>query len=445
MNVTNVIEFMHKRKVPLLLSLFFYFLYFKMRNIDWLDKDAQIFSKIDASPLSFAIQRYKIWSSRFWIEGATLFSSHHLLIFCLITMILVFLLFYSMSQMLALLGFDNNYLFVLIFIAIFPINSLDSAGMIATIVNYIWPIALFSYWLMTDLQMRLEEISKTKKVISILFLILSVFNEGLAVVLLLYIILKAIVDRKDFINPYNISYGVISLLSILNILLAPGNHNRNITETAHWFPKFDKISLFDKILIQFNNISVNLIDHYGLLLTFLALLLIIKASQERKILLMVLAGLAVLLGNSYQKIISTNLDKIIENSSKQTFSTRLIDNLMGQSFVFAVIIGLIAAVIFLLYGKSKESLLLIGALGITFSSAMAAALSPTLLASLDRPLIPLYIVLTFSCIFLANDIISVHSKTPLVAVAEKEIDEKEVDEKEEVNEKQKEKEVLKNA
>lgn len=262
---------------------------------------------------------------------------------------------------------------------------------------------------------------------------------------MLYIILKAIVDRKDFINPYNISYGVISLLSILNILLSPGNHNRNITEIAHWFPKFDKISLFDKILIQFNNISVNLIDHYGLLLTFLALLLIIKASQERKILLMVLAGLAVLLGNSYKKIISANLDKIIENSSKQTFSTRLIDNLMGQSFVFAVIIGLIAAVIFLLYGKSKESLLLIGALGITFSSAMAAALSPTLLASLDRPLIPLYIVLTFACIFLANDIISVHSKTPLIAVAEKEIDEKEVDEKKEVNEKQKEKEVLKNA
>lgn len=183
MNVTNVIEFMHKRKVPLLLSLFFYFLYFKMRNIDWLDKDAQIFSKIDASPLSFAIQRYKIWSSRFWIEGATLFSSHHLLIFCLITMILVFLLFYSMSQMLALLEFDNNYLFVLIFIAIFPINSLDSAGMIATIVNYIWPIALFSYWLMTDLQMRSEEVGKIKKAISLLFLILSVFNEGLAVAL----------------------------------------------------------------------------------------------------------------------------------------------------------------------------------------------------------------------------------------------------------------------
>lgn len=46
--------------------------------------------------------------------------------------------------------------------ALFPVVSLQSAGPIATIVNYIWPSALFLYWLMTDRHRKMKNIEVYK-------------------------------------------------------------------------------------------------------------------------------------------------------------------------------------------------------------------------------------------------------------------------------------------
>ncbi|MCW2281032.1 hypothetical protein [Lactococcus lactis] len=58
-----------------------------------MSRDALWFSKVNSSPLAFAIKRYETWSSRFWIEGAVLVASKHLFIFFLITIISLFLYF----------------------------------------------------------------------------------------------------------------------------------------------------------------------------------------------------------------------------------------------------------------------------------------------------------------------------------------------------------------
>lgn len=88
---------------------------------------------------------------------------------------------------------------VLVFIILFPMVSLKSAGLIATIVNYVWPSALFAYWLMIDRQRNSEEkIAIYKIIIATLSLILSVFNEGLAIVLFLYLIIQVVIEKKNF-------------------------------------------------------------------------------------------------------------------------------------------------------------------------------------------------------------------------------------------------------
>lgn len=173
-----------KENFPFLLIILFYILFFITNQVDWLGGDALWFSKVNSSPLTFAIDRYETWSSRFWIEGAVLQSSKNLLIFFILTIVFIFLLFYSISQLISFNKFISNLVLVLVFIILFPMVSLKSAGLIATIVNYVWPSALFAYWLMIDRQRNSEEkIAIYKIIIATLSLILSVFNEGLAIVL----------------------------------------------------------------------------------------------------------------------------------------------------------------------------------------------------------------------------------------------------------------------
>ena len=392
-----------KAKIPLLLVIIFYALYFTLTKVDWMSGDAQWFSKVDSSPISFVIKRYETWSSRFWIEGATLIASKHLILFYIFTVILTLLFFYSLSELFSFNEYDSNLVLVVFFMALFPVVSLQSAGPIATIVNYIWPSALFLYWLMTDRHRKMKNIGSLQNSLSILFLGLAVFNEGLAIILCLYLILCLIVEKKNFFNTYRMICLVISLLSFLNVLLCPGNQNRGMLEIARWFPTFNHLSFLDKILIQFNNIASNLIVSHNLL-EVLVILLFIKAIQRRQRLSIILSGAVIMLTSAYHQLISDRLSVIVKESPEKEFNQQIIGTLLQPTLIFATLILLIVLIIILLYGKSKTSLMIIASIVITFSSAMAISLSPTLLASADRPLLFLYFALVFNCIFLVNDL-----------------------------------------
>lgn len=392
-----------KAKIPLLLVIIFYALYFTLTKVDWMSGDAQWFSKVDSSPISFVIKRYETWSSRFWIEGATLIASKHLILFYIFTVILTLLFFYSLSELFSFNEYDSNLVLVVFFMALFPVVSLQSAGPIATIVNYIWPSALFLYWLMTDRHRKMKNIGSLQNSLSILFLGLAVFNEGLAIILCLYLILCLIVEKKNFFNTYRMICLVISLLSFLNVLLCPGNQNRGMLEMARWFPTFNHLSFLDKILIQFNNIASNLIVSHNLL-EVLVILLFIKAIQRRQRLSIILSGAVIMLTSAYHQLISDRLSVIVKESPEKEFNQQIIGTLLQPTLIFATLILLIVLIIILLYGKSKTSLMIIVSIVVTFSSAMAISLSPTLLASADRPLLFLYFALVFNCIFLVNDL-----------------------------------------
>jgi hypothetical protein len=393
-----------KDKIPFIVIIIFYSLFFLTNNINWLSRDASWFSKINSSPFTFAIKRYETWSSRFWIEGAVLVASKHLFVFYLVTIIATFFLFYSISKLILFNKFISNLVFILFFIALFPIASLQSAGLIATMVNYVWPSALFAYWLMIDNQRSSETVASYKIIISIFCLILSVFNEGLTIILFLYLIIRLVIEKKEFLNIYRMIYLVICLLSILNILICPGNHRRGISEMAHWFPRFEHLSFFDKLLIQFDNIASNLIVNHNLIGALL-LLLLIRAVQKKHALSIVLTGLAIMLSKFSESLISKPLSTIVKHSSEKAFNYNISALLLGPSFIFLLVILLSVYVIVLLYGKSKKSLISLASLGVTFAAGMSISLSPTLLASSDRALLFLYFAIIFNCVILSDDIL----------------------------------------
>ncbi|MDN6473360.1 MAG: hypothetical protein L0K31_08580, partial [Lactococcus lactis] len=373
------------------------------------------FSKVNSSPLAFAIKRYETWSSRFWIEGAVLVASKHLFIFFLITIISVFFLFYSVSKLISFNKFISNLVLVLFFIALFPIASLQSAGFIATIVNYIWPSTLFAYWLMIDNQRKSETVASYKVIISTFCLILSVFNEGLAIMLFLYLIIRLVIEKKEFLNIYRMICLLVSFLSILNVLFCPGNQKRGISEMTHWFPTFDHLSFWDKLLIQLDNIASNLIVNHNLMGIFL-LLLLARAVQKRQSLSIILSGLAIMLSKISESLISKPLDTIVKHSSGKEFNYNITSMLLAPSLIFIIILGLVVFIIILLYGKSSKSLIAITSLGTTFATGMSLSLSPTLLASEDRPLLFLYFVIIFNCVVLLDDMIEFNKNKDKIVV-----------------------------
>ncbi|MDN6277921.1 MAG: hypothetical protein L0J50_05405, partial [Lactococcus lactis] len=77
---------------------------------------------------------------------------------------------------------------------------------------------------------------------------------------------------------------------------------------------------------------------------------------------------------------------------------------------------LVVFIIILLYGKSIKSLIAITSLGTTFATGMSLSLSPTLLASEDRPLLFLYFVIIFNCVVLLDDMIEFNKNKDKIVV-----------------------------
>lgn len=393
-----------KEKLPLGNVILFYLLFFWVNKVDWLSKDDGRFAKININPFDFSVMRYSTWSSRFWIEGMTVFMAKNKIIFMIVSLLLLGLMLYSVSNILKLNRFSENLLFATLFIILFPLDIMQSAGWIATIVNYLWPFSLFTYWLMIHLKTSSGQTNLIQKVIALFCLILSIFNEGIAIIGLCYLLLMFIIEKKAFINFYNILCSFFSLLSIINVLICPGNGIRRNAEIGHWFPQFEQYSLPSRLLIQFVHIGSDIISHYGSAINVLLILLLCISIAKKNFFAMTLSLLSTLLVLIVSPKLAFKMDVISNKVVVGQLTPTLIFGLIKPAIVLFVIVCLIVLTMIVLYGMTGKMLILVGSLAISFISGMSASLSPTLLASNSRPYIILFFVIVFSCAFLVNDL-----------------------------------------
>ena len=90
----------------------------------------------------FAIYRYKTWSSRLLIESVTMFMSNHYLLFDVTMLISVAIFFYCFNGIFLKEEKYRKLQFVspVIFLLSFPSLFFTSAGLIATVTNYLFPM-----------------------------------------------------------------------------------------------------------------------------------------------------------------------------------------------------------------------------------------------------------------------------------------------------------------
>lgn len=236
-------------------------------------------------------EQYFGWSSRTLVNFVMyFFESTPKIIFSTVTGVLVCLIVYIINHFVNHRTIFPNFLIVGSAILTFPVIYLYTAGWIATVTTYFYPICflLIGVWL-AQLNLKSNKVNRFIKLIVFICWLYSFNNEQLAVTMLpLICVLIFIQFREHKIGFY---LGVASVAILLNLawmLLSPGNKLRTASD-MHFLPTFKYLSFFNKLDMGI----VSTIQHYffGLNLPILIFALSIclvtlsKTTSKRQILL----------------------------------------------------------------------------------------------------------------------------------------------------------------
>lgn len=382
----------------------YYYVYFFIMKPNLLDGDAAWFNSRPDSTIQFTIERYFTWSSRLWIEGATLYASRHIIIFGIITILSIGLLSFCISEIYKYESWVSNLILVVFLITVFPTLSLNSAGWIATTVNYLWPLSLFSFWLSIHLKRHQSKVSLMSSCLALVFLLLSVCSEILAIASLLFLLSSSIILKKRFLNFFDLFSVLTATAGVANTFLSPGNSFRKVSEAKRWFPQYDEFSILDRFIIQLNNMGNFITNSYSYLFYIMAIVLIILCLLRKQYSGLIILIIGILLfgfsGASIQTTFHGMLDKISNSGLVQTDIT----NLYLPGLLFILSLSLFATAVVLCSNQTSFYITVISPLVIGSAIGLAAMESPTLLASVDRPFIPLYLAMTVTAAYLTNQL-----------------------------------------
>ncbi|ROT86977.1 hypothetical protein [Bifidobacterium mongoliense] len=380
-------------RVPLFFLPVYYLIFFWSSKVDWLSGDARQVSTVKGSSIQYSFDRYMTWSSRFWIEGATLFSVRHFIVFVVLSLAACLMLAYSLSMLLRFDSFGMNCVLVVFLIAFFPIASLSSAGWIATIVNYLWPLSLFLCALYGIQRSQNNQKGILIKILATIFLFLSVFSEILALVAAITFVVALFFYKKEILTWFNFCCAGVIGFGVLNVLFCPGNANRKQSEIERWFPSFHNFTAVDRMTIQINHLGVFMSESSKLtilcLMTALLILSVIKNKNTATIVLV--ASISIQgISNHYFQLNTQRIAGLI-NTAQFKVADISVFWISALAFLFNVVLIGVAA--YLLYGRTSNGVIVIGVPVISLLATLASSESPTLIASMDRPFIFLYIAL----------------------------------------------------
>lgn len=358
--------------------------------------------------LGFAIFRYKTWSSRLLIESITMFLSAHYLIFkfCLFAGMIVF--FYSLNELLFNKAKDYRikYITPILFLVSFPSVFFTSAGLIATMTNYLFPMISFVVGCYL-----LKFSNKWFVISSVPFLIFACMQEQFTVfafLLALYITFRNLVIKKEKLSLNIIPLVICSILGLISAIISPGSKIRVILETKTWYPGFDKLSIFTKVAKGFLETNRVLFLSTELSVIFLILLLFVFISLTKRLWRVTFISgslLYILLTNKLGvSSIFSALSRLIEiqNSRNNMVYFNWFENLFPLIF-YTFILLLLAYITFKSFSDYEKGVDAVVILAIGYISRMTVSLSPTLYASQLRTFTPLVFSLLILSILLIKE------------------------------------------
>ncbi|MBM7636058.1 hypothetical protein [Streptococcus saliviloxodontae] len=361
----------------------------------------------------FAIDRYMTWSSRLLIESATMYFSIHTILFQIVLFLGTFA-FLKMAQQFFFKGkLCLEILLPILYLATFFPDTYTSAGLIATVTNYLFPTFTFmTAWYMTSKQNHKWFLA------SIPFWIFTCMQEQFAIitfVLFFMLLAKEVVQAKGFTkvswNYFHLSAFGFGLLGILSALLSPGSDIRSKEEITSWYRHFADLTLVEKIYQGFVETNRVLFMNLTFSIVFLLLAALVWLAFLKKDWLSTAMSLAIsaLLVLTRLKSIDW-LSGIIKSITVKDIYQGLVYNLAKQDWLtptlfFLVILLALGIIIFRIF-DSKSSYFVFAMVAAGYASRMLISFSPTIYVSEERTYTPLIFTLFFVLLIAVAEIYS---------------------------------------
>lgn len=224
--------------------------------------------------LGYLKWRYIEWSSRIPIEAAfVLFAGWNPWIWRICNTLMILLLIYAISKIFVKDNRQNYIIPIFVLLALIPLGMLHSAGWMTTTISYIWPAALGLYamiplrkWYDGEKPAKYEYITMT------LALIYATAQEQVAAIILCsYLLCGVHLFKQKKLQPYWWVVIAICVLSVINILVCPGNDARTAITIENSFPEFAELGFGDKLFMGYISTFCFFVTSEGNNMIFLAL------------------------------------------------------------------------------------------------------------------------------------------------------------------------------
>ena len=320
--------------------------------------------------------------------------------------------------MLTLIGYSISKLFVkdnkkqmnimiLWFLMLYPFERMSGAGWAATTVNYVWPLALGLFSLISIRKMWDGE--KIKFIPGVLYLLSLIYscNQELCcgVLVVTYILFAIILSLRDGkkVNKFIYLEIFISICSLIFILTAPGNAVRKIDETVKYFPDYMSLSIIEKLATGFTSTIGELIVNYSItfaVFTFVITVMIYINYKDKLIRAVGIIPFVITLIFSFLSPITNNIyaiqmlrdeflkEQVIIVSNNYFYIGSYLNLVISVIVVFSIFASLL-----LIFKKVKTNIAFY-VFGCGLVTRLTLAFSPTLFVSRNRT----FIIMEIACL-----------------------------------------------
>lgn len=315
---------------------------------------------------------------------------------------------------------------VFVLCLVYPFLDMNTAGWLATTLNYLWPLLGIlggGYYILLSTNRKLR---KYENVIACVMLLFGANLEQGVVILFGFLIAFDWICVKNNIRMsrlLKVSHIVI-FVNFLYIVLCPGNRLRAISEELSNFPEFATLSLFDKFELGMSSTLYQFIFNLEPLFFMFALCLLIAVFELKKDIIVRTIAIVPLLINIGFCIFRdelyaifpwfTSFEGVMSNTGLWDFDNPAS---IGCWLIMFVVVLCIIMSLYTIYEKSPvggTSIFI--ALMLGFASRCMMGFSPTIWASSDRTYIFLYFSFIISIVYLLNIIDSNRARNTLISI-----------------------------
>ncbi|MEN2777339.1 DUF6056 family protein [Acetivibrio clariflavus] len=405
----------------IILALGMFLFHFSI-DLGWGDDSYYItmLNKNNLNILPFIVNRYYNWSSRLIIESFLIILVHFEWLWRILDTAIMVLIAVSISKLIPSCDTRLKNWIITSFVFIYPINHMNSAGWIATTMNYSWPLA-FGLFSMIPIKKILfdEEIKNFEYIFYILAILFALNQEQMcAIIFSVYLVFTVYLFFKKKPNLFMIIQSLLSIISMIFILTCPGNYARKIAEVGKWFPEYPNISFLQKTEIGYSSALFEFIMTPNKIFTLFSGLLLIctiitKKKSLHKIIAVIPLASNIIFG--YPKGLLLESSPIIAYVKYSIteygtgFKIFSIDTWLPDYIITLVLICILFS-LYIIFDNKKYSILLTFIFLLGFASRFIMAFSPTIWASRERTFIFMYFSIIICSVILFQVILDSKSK-----------------------------------